>query len=342
MESNPSAEARGAKSRPYSRHAWPVARGLISIGLLAALLYWQSIDLHALTALGNEFWMVIAAGVLICLTVPLGALRWLLELRLVGVALPFVPVFHIQCIATSLNQILFGPTSGDAIRGVYAWRWLRRGGARIATSLMVDRAFGLLGLIVLAFVLTALKWQRVQQVPQLMVLGWSLAACLAGGLAGCVALLVAPELLSRLRAILRRYQRVDPLLARAQEGFTAFRRRPVLLAGAFCLSLLGHCMILLAFVVIANILQIGSLTSLDYAIAALLALVANMLPFTPGGLGVGEAAFDQLCRWIEPISSAAPYASIFFAFRAVSMLTLLLGLTSFVVYQNNADHVGDP
>ena len=35
---------------------------------------------------------------------------------------------------------------------------------------------------------------------------------------------------------------------------------------------------------------------LDYWVAAPVALVANALPFTPGGLGVGEAAFDQLAR----------------------------------------------
>jgi uncharacterized protein (TIRG00374 family) len=342
MESNASAEHRRAKPTLYLRHAWPLARGLISIGLLAALLYRQSIDLRVLKALGDQYWMAVAAGALILLTLPLGAWRWFFLLRLLGIALPFGPVFHIQCIGTSVSQLLFGPTSGDAIRGVYAWRALRRGAPRIATSILLDRAFGVLALIVLAFLVTALKWQRVQQVPQLMVLGWSVGAALAAGLAGCVALLIAPELLSPLRAPLRRYQRLDQLLARAQDGFATTRLRPTVLLTVFGLSFLGQCMTLLSLIVIANILRIGSLPSLEYAVAAPLALVANVLPFTPGGLGLGETAFDQLCHWLEPVSSAAPYASVFFAFRAVSMLTLLLGLVSFVAYRNDSDHAVDP
>jgi hypothetical protein len=30
-------------------------------------------------------------------------------------------------------------------------------------------------------------------------------------------------------------------------------------------------------------------------VAAPLAMIANALPLTPGGLGVGEVAFDQVC-----------------------------------------------
>jgi uncharacterized membrane protein YbhN (UPF0104 family) len=341
MESNPPAEARQSKPSPHLRHVFAFARVATSILLLAALLYWESIDLHALSAIRNEPLMVVAAGVLIVSTLPIGALRWATMLRALDVALPLVSVFHIQCIAMFFSQLLFGPTSGDAIRGVYAWRMLRRGGGRIAISILVDRAFGLLALIILASLLTALRWNRVQEVPQLMLLALWLTASLAVGLAGGIVLFAAPELLSWLRFPFRHYPSAWRILGQVQDMFMAFRRRPAALAGVIGLSLLGQCMTLLAFVVIARSIHIGSLTSLDYMAAAPLALVANTLPFTPGGLGVGEAAFDQLCRWIEPVSSATPYATIFFAFRAVSTLTLLLGLVSFVIHRSDPGRVGE-
>jgi glycosyltransferase 2 family protein len=64
--------------------------------------------------------------------------------------------------------------------------------------------------------------------------------------------------------------------------------------------------------------------------------MVNALPLTPRGIGVGEAAFDQICPWLEPTLSGAAYSSIFFAFRVVSSLTCIPGLISLAVYRNAA------
>src|SRR5262249_56329633 len=114
-----------------------------------------------------------------------------------------------------------------------------------------------------------------------------------------------------------------------------FRMRPTVFCVLFGLSLLANLAPLFAFVLIALNLHIGDLNSLDYLVAAPLSMVANMLPFTPGGLGIGEAAFDHLCQWLDPMPGAAPYARIFFAVRAVSMITLLVRLVSFVFHRSD-------
>jgi glycosyltransferase 2 family protein len=63
--------------------------------------------------------------------------------------------------------------------------------------------------------------------------------------------------------------------------------------------------------------------------------VVNALPLTPNGIGVGEAAFDQICHWLEPLSSGSAYSSIFFAFRIVSMSICLPGLLSLFIYRKS-------
>jgi glycosyltransferase 2 family protein len=340
MESNVSAEAARPKERSHLKQIWTLVRAAIGLGLLAALLYWQSIDLNALAPLREELWSLVAAVALIFCTLPIGALRWAIVLRVLDIALHPASVFHIQCIGASVNLLLLGPSSGDTIRGVYAWRKLRFGAGRIAISIVVDRALGLIALCMLALVVMPLRWQQVHQVPQLMLLAISLTAAVAAGVAGSIVLIAAPRLLALLRPRLYRFPRAAQLAAHAQDVFLAFRHKPAALLAAFCLAMLGQCVTLLAFLVIAGSLHIGTLSASDYSVAAPLAFVANTLPFTPGGLGVGEAAFAQLCRWLEPISSTAPYASIFFAFRAVSMLTLLVGLISFVVYRSDTGRAG--
>jgi uncharacterized membrane protein YbhN (UPF0104 family) len=153
-------------------------------------------------------------------------------------------------------------------------------------------------------------------------------------------LLAAPSLLSQALSTSQRYPHAHGLLVKIRDVLTAFRRRPGALTMALVLSLLMQGLTVIPFLIIAHALQIGDATMLDVSVAAPLALVANVLPFTPGGLGVGEGAFDQICRWLAPTSTTAAYASIFFAFRAVAMITIVPGLISLVAQRRTATPQG--
>jgi len=105
---------------------------------------------------------------------------------------------------------------------------------------------------------------------------------------------------------------------------------------AFTLAMVTEILAVLAVFVVGRTIKIGALSLADYMFAVPLTLVANALPLTPSGIGVGEAAFDQICRWLEPTPSGAAYSSIFFAFRLVSTLACIPGLISLVIYRNSA------
>ncbi len=335
IESNPSTSEEGTGIAPSSGRAWGALRLLIGVGVLAALYYFGKFDLRALAPLAHAPWTAAAAAAFILVTLPLSALRWLIVLDVLDIALPIGAVFRIVCISTAVSQFLLGSTSGDAIRGVYAWHLLRRGSGRIVVSIIADRAVGLFAFIILAALLVTLRWERVREVPELMLLTVSLMACVAVVLVSGVALLGAPSLLILNLSKLQSFPRVTRLLIQVHGVATAFRSRPLALSIVFFLSLVIQGLIIATFIVIANMMHIGNASLLDVSIAAPLAIVANVLPFTPGGLGVGEAAFDQLCRWLAPVSHIAPYASLFFAFRALSMTLVIPGLISYVGYWGN-------
>ncbi len=111
---------------------------------------------------------------------------------------------------------------------------------------------------------------------------------------------------------------------------------PLSLLAAFALALMTQILTVLAVLVLARAIKIGVLSAADYMFAVPLTLIVNALPLTPSGIGVGEAAFDQICRWLEPTPSGAAYSSIFFAFRVVSTLTCIPGLISLAIYRNSA------
>jgi uncharacterized protein (TIRG00374 family) len=335
MESNPLALASTSKS-PTTRGLRPPTRLAIGIGVLGALYYFGYLDLKALGPLAHAPWTIAASAGLLLVTLPIAAWRWAIVLRALAVTVPLVPLLRIIFISTFVSQVSFGPGGADAVRGIYLWRLLRRAGGRIAVSVLVDRASGLCSLIALTASTMLLRWERVSEVAELRLLSLSLLVCLAGALLAGAVLLMAPSLLPLNWPRLQQHQRIKHRLGQIHDLLLAFRKSPGALAGSVCLSLVIHALTIISFLFIADSLQIGNVTLLDVAVAAPLAMVANILPFTPGGLGVGEAAFDQICRWLATSAMSAPYASIFFAFRAVSMVMLVPGAIALIMHRYGA------
>src|SRR5262245_18561169 len=176
----------------------------------------------------------------------------------------------------------------------------------------------------------------MQQVPGLVALGISMIAVAATCTVGAGVLFAVPDLTRPLEARLLRWPRVACLVSELREMILMLRTSPLALLAAFGLALGTQILAALAVFVVAQAMKIGALSAADYMFAVPLTLLANALPLTPSGIGVGEAAFDQLCRWLEPMPSGAAYSSIFFAFRLVSTLTCIPGLISLAIYRKAA------
>jgi hypothetical protein len=252
-------------------------------------------------------------------------------LRTFGLSLPFGRAFHFTAIGTLWNLVLLGSVGGDAVRMFYAWRSLRQGAGRIAIATLTDRILGVFALLSIAAGMTLLMWRQLQAVPSLALLAHSVLLVFVAAIVGALTFVTAPMLVRKLRLHLSYWPRLARLVGQIYDVVMMARENPIRLLAAFMLSLVVQGCTLTAFLIVAETLDIGSLGPGDYLFAAPLTLIANALPLTPNGLGVGEVAFDQICRWLEPQSSGAAYSSIFFAYRALAVLISLTGLVSFVL-----------
>jgi glycosyltransferase 2 family protein len=308
----------------------------VGLGLLGVLFLWGRIDLQAFSGLAESPLTVIACTLLIFLLLPLGALRWGLLLEALEISLPFAKLFHFVSIGMVLNLFLLGSVGGDAARGLYVWRAVGHGSSRIAVSLVVDRLCGMLALLSIAVLFTALNWHWMRHIPALAALGMAVFLFLAAAIAGVCSLFYSLRSAPAGEERLSRWPRLAGLVGRARNLILLVRTRPWHLLAAFALSLVIHACVVTSIVMVAAAAGIGELATSDYMFAVPLTLVANAVPLTPNGIGVGEAAFDQICRWLEPVPTGAAYSSIFFAFRAISMLACLPGFVSFALYRNVA------
>jgi hypothetical protein len=173
-------------------------------------------------------------------------------------------------------------------------------------------------------------------VPALAALGTSIIVVFAASIIGLCVLFAAPDLIRSLELALLRWPFIANLLVQMRRIILMLRTSPLSLLVAFALALVTQILTVFAVLALAEAIKIGVLSATDYMFAVPLTLIVNALPLTPSGIGMGEAAFDQICHWLEPTPSGAAYSSIFFAFRVVSYLTCLPGLVSLIIYRKAA------
>src|SRR6266702_7172218 len=107
MKSSKSAQAGGGTPPAQWSRAWPVvvkaALGLAAIGGLA---YLGRLDIGTLWRLGDSPGLAVAAVAIAYVMLPLGALRWGLVLKALGLRIPFGPLFHFESISLFFNLFL--------------------------------------------------------------------------------------------------------------------------------------------------------------------------------------------------------------------------------------------
>jgi uncharacterized membrane protein YbhN (UPF0104 family) len=153
--------------------------------------------------------------------------------------------------------------------------------------------FGLFSLLLLPLFFAPLFPQLIQAVAALralLVLSFVLALCLLLVFLAC---LFFPTAVVRLSRLSLRFRALQNLAERVVGTIQSYRRSPATLFGALGLSLLAN-LTLIAVTALAILVLYPSSMSMKMCLVILLGDLANNLPLTPGGLGVGESAYNAL------------------------------------------------
>jgi uncharacterized protein (TIRG00374 family) len=212
-----------------------------------------------------------------------------------GMRLSFVQGYRVVAIGALFNFCIPGGTGGDVMKLYYLAAGNRGRRVEVATVLFVDRAVALFCMLCLLIALALLNGRLVWEYPLIgsLVTVAALGAfgLLAGGVVACSTRLRDSRLYIYLmaRLPLRRY------LARAADALYVFRENKAALAKAAALSFIGHLALLGGLSAAGKVFMPDAPAGV-VGMLALLGLLANTIPITPGGLGVGEAVFEGLFR----------------------------------------------
>ncbi|SME98781.1 conserved hypothetical protein [Tistlia consotensis] len=319
-----------------------VLRIVVAIGLVAALFHFDLIQVSVLRRLFDEPLKLAAAVALLLMTTPLAAARWHALLRCQGFRPTLAKVVQITFIGQFFNNFLPGSYGGDAVRLGFLYKASGKGLSRLLFSLVIDRLAGLLGLVTLGLVALLLLNDLSTSALAFSLLGFVGVVLVCGSIAA----LFGERLVDLLKPLQGGPLRKLHSFAREiLQGFRLYFGSPGVLGLAWAISLAQFMLVSACLLLVADLIHVGVLSWLGKIIVGTLSLIVNAVPLSPGGIGLGETSYEHFARIVEHGRSAAPYATVFLAFRVVGALCSLPGAALFLIYKQEVTeyvHVQPP
>ncbi len=297
----------------------------LGLGLLLYLGASGMIDWRSLAGLGRAWPLSLAALGLVALAgIVLIAWRLCLLMRPLGLNLSLAASIRLTLIGLFFNNCLPGSTGGDVVKIYYAMEGNRGRRLEIATIVMLDRVAGLLGILGFTLLLVPFFQPMLTAFPVLYALVWAAGGALAMVLVvmwGCTSDYVIWR--RAVMWIVRTLPGGD-YLDRIINTLRVYRTHTGSCCRVIGVSMAVHlCMTLGTLFVIQATHPAGADSRMMLLIP--MGFVANSLPITPGGLGVGEAAFDQLFQMAGFTGGAV-------AILGWRVLMIMIGLPGIVFY----------
>jgi glycosyltransferase 2 family protein len=325
---NPAAQRQHAVPTQAPRRLLPVA---VKLALALALFLWMlskgKLDLAQLRVFTTDLPLTLAACAFwLAGPVLLASLRWKLLLTAAGYRISMARSVLLQLIGFFFTTVMPGSLGGDFIKVYYLIRDNPGKGKSTALwAILFDRLIGMLGLFLVGAVFITPKLDALWQIALLR----PIIALVYGYIVLCALMMAALKLLKPAPA--RPDADGGALLARLQAGFSACRvyrdqSRTIVLATA--LSTLSQGLSFLFFAALTvRLTGAGEAWNTLGAIFPI-GMAITTLPLSPGGLGVGHLAFDQLFALIHLSGGANVYNAYFVS-------QTLLNLTGVVAYLLN-------
>ena len=210
-----------------------------------------------------------------------------------GAVLSKLRLVVIAVMGQFFNACIPGATGGDLVKIYYLSRsrphWL----LETASIYAVDRAVSLIGFLVVVLGFAGLNANLIRESDLLLnLVGVALVVSL---LLLCTLTVATSPTIVRSRGFSWLQERLPfrAVTGRILRSICAYAGRRSILLRAFLWSIPGH-LALAAMLVVAARRHLPAAEPELVGTAGMMAMLANALPLTPGGLGVGEVAFERV------------------------------------------------
>jgi uncharacterized membrane protein YbhN (UPF0104 family) len=271
------------------RTSWrPYVLFLAKIAVAAALLSWLfasgKLDFSPLRSIRHRGFLVLSVGAL-GLSMLLPVWRWLMLVKLQELELAWGPAIGMTWMGYFAGLFLPGATGGDLAKAYLACRSKPDAKTRAVSTVLMDRVVGLQSLLLLGGA-GGVALPASGCGGRLAAVAWLSLALLGCSMAALFGVLWPPTSGRMLRLVPQRFR------ATLDASLGLYRRSWRKLPYVLLYSCLCNALAVAAYVLAA--LALGEPFGSGEVLAVPLVVVANSLPISPGGLGVGETVGASL------------------------------------------------
>jgi uncharacterized protein (TIRG00374 family) len=251
--------------------------------------------------------------------------RWNLLLIGQGLHFSFWNIIRYGMIGAFFNTTMPGAVSGDIIKAWYMVADHKQyDKTRVLTTILLDRVFGVFGLVIVSSVPLFWNWNKAWAIPELHHVALLIVA-LAGGVVfffGYILLSMhGPLALLRNKMEVLAKNKYGAVLVKAYDALMEYRNRPRYLFLALFFSVCTHLFVMAMVIACAHAIGETKLELYQYFILVPIGLLTTAVPIAPAGLGVGHVAFGALFGLLGSENGA----EIFTLFVAIQISFNLLG-----------------
>ena len=323
---------------PSMRHAFLLLKFFVAAAVIWALFAYGVLDLSAFRVAIAHPVALVTVLILLLLVYVLYAYRWRLLLACQSVDITGHAAVGVTFFSLFVGNFLpGGALTGDAVRIAYAVKAFSARKTAVVISVFADRLIGFYAMLLVCCTVALVDSTENLNRGPLRFLATTSGVLLSAASVSLFVIYIGLKHKSHWlqRLICRVPQgRVAHALQQIIEALSLYRRSPQSIILALAISVLAFSLIVICVMIVGHAMQLGPLESIDYGFAAPWAWLANYLPVTPGGIGVGEAAFDRICHWRESSPTAAAYGTIFLVYRIATIVATLPGLVIYFFHRD--------
>ena len=313
-----------------------VLKLLFSVSIIYILIQYNIININDIALLTKNYTLVLYTLIIFFTIIILASLKWWLLLISANYNIPFLMTYLLYSTGLFFNNFMPGGTGGDIIKGVYLYKFVaesQRTGALF--TIIIDRIIGLHALTIIALSSYFLLIKKIS-----FELNFALIFVIFIAIFSMpIFFYVIMSIEKFLKYIIIKNFKIDIIIkledifSRLVIAFDNYKDKKLYLSSCWIISVINHLLTLSCFYIVTIILEINMLDIFEVIYVGSFSLMANFIPLTPGGIGIGEGAFNYFAESLQgnDLSNIA-YGSIFFlAFRVLFTLVTLTGVISYIL-----------
>jgi uncharacterized protein (TIRG00374 family) len=311
---------------------------LLKVAFAVAVIYWMvhsgKLNLRVVGHAFEEQWpLALFLLVTLYIQVAIGSWRWNVLNGALGFGIRYREAFSLSMIGLLFTVVIPGSVGGDVIKAYYVGTRVPKRRAHAFTTILMDRFLGLLSLLTLAA--AGVCWNyRVILTNKVMT---TLATfVLVAFLGSSISLTAAILFSNQVTGLLRRFEGRVPLVGHAVkscEALEAFRAKPGVLLIGVLMSLPSHLIACLGMRVAMGMVGAAPMPLERFLLIVPLGLISTVIPLSPGGVGIGQAAFYGLFEAISHGSGEAA-SNAFTIYQTLQVAVYLSGFISYLSHKH--------